>query len=61
MKQGAFERVVLRPLSKDEIDGRIDTLVQVLATADENPVPGRPCWISARELVRRMRPFLVMN
>lgn len=61
MKPGTLERAALRPLSKDEIDGRIDTLVQVLAVGDKDPVPGRPALISARELIRRMRPFLVMN
>jgi hypothetical protein len=57
---------VFRPLSKDEIDRRIDTLAQRLATSpDEERANAaascRPRWISAAELVRRVRPFIVMN
>jgi hypothetical protein len=55
-----------RPLTKEEIDRRIDTLVQRLAvTPDEERAEAtpscRPRWISAAELVRRVRPFIVMN
>jgi len=55
-----------RPLSKDEIDRRIDTLAQQLAvTPDEEREDAaascEPRWISAAELVRRVRPFIVMN
>lgn len=55
-----------RPLTKDEIDRRIDTLVQRLAVTTDEEGAGaapssRPRWISAAELVRRVRPFIVMN
>jgi hypothetical protein len=55
-----------RPLTKDEIDRRIDTLVQRLAvTPDGERADNTPCcrprWISAAELVRRMRPFIALN
>jgi hypothetical protein len=50
----------------DEIDRRIDTLTRQLA---DTPGNGRlaatseslPRWISAAELVRRVRPFIVLN
>ncbi len=56
----------IRSLSKDEIDRRIDSLItEVTASAgDEGPEEfggGHPRWISASELVRCMRPFLVLN
>jgi hypothetical protein len=59
-------RPAFRALTKDEIDRRIDTLVQRLAvTPGEVQTDAAPCcrprWISAAELVRRMRPFIVMN
>ena len=50
----------LRPLRKDEIDRRIGTLVEGLALSVES-VDGRPHWISAAELVKRMRPFIVLS
>ncbi len=56
----------IRSLSKDEIDRRIDSLItEVTASAgDEGPEEFGGCyprWISASELVQRMRPFLVLN
>ena len=64
--KACLSQPAFRPLSKDEIDRRIDTLAQQLAvTPDEeraDPAPScRPRWISAAELVRRVRPFIVMN
>ncbi len=50
----------LRPLRKDEIDRRIGTLVEGLALSVES-VDRRPHWISAAELVKRMRPFIVLS
>jgi hypothetical protein len=56
--------MVFHPLTKDEIDRRIDSLAQTLAPDDE---PGsartdlRPRWISAAELIRRVRPYIAMN
>ena len=59
---------VLRPLSRDEIDRKIEVLVAELAApADAQAdgisaeVDGTPRWISPAELVRRMRPFIVLN
>jgi hypothetical protein len=57
---------VFRPLTKYEIDQRIDALVQTLAVSPDEeqaePVADlRPRWISAAELVRRVRPFIVLN
>jgi len=59
-------RTTLRPLTKDEIDRRIDGLIQTVASAaDEDEASSgtelQPRWISAAELVRRMRPFVVLN
>jgi hypothetical protein len=57
--------VEFRPLNKDEIERRIDTLAGELAadavdrTTDNDGL--RPRWIAARDLVRRMRPFIVLN
>ncbi len=56
----------IRSLSKDEIDRRIDSLVTevTVSAGDEGPdeLGGcHPRWICASELVRRMRPFLVLN
>ena len=59
----------IRQLTKSEIDRRIELLVAEVsaAAADERCVAGlgsgafRPRWISARELVRRMRPYIVSN
>ena len=57
-----------RPLTKDEIDQRIETLVADLATSSGNEERQavlerncRPRWISAAELVHRMRSFIVLN
>jgi hypothetical protein len=55
---------VVRPLRKVEIDRRIETLVSDIAApiaARDGREELRPRWISAEELVRRMRPFLVYN
>jgi hypothetical protein len=67
MRPKALEsRQTFRPLTKDEIDRRIDTLVQQIAVepgedrTDSSP-DCQPRWISAAELVRRMRPFIGMN
>jgi hypothetical protein len=49
-----------RNLDKEEIDRQIGALAErlVAATAGHGD---RPRWISPRELVRRVRPFLVLN
>ena len=53
-----------RHLTKHEIDRRIDTLVEGLAFEAAEPIGGEcsmPRFISAADLVERMRPFIVMN
>ncbi len=64
-KARASMQLEFRTLKKDEIEQRIDTLVGELAKDAGDRTAGndviRPCWISARELVRRMRPFMVLN
>jgi len=58
-------QVELRPLNKTEIERRIDTLAGELVADAVDAQTGnegfRPRWISARDLVRRMRPFIVLN
>ena len=54
----------IRRLTKVEIDRRIDTLVEELAFESAEPIGGEssmPRWISASDLVERMRPFIVLN
>ncbi len=55
----------IRPLTKQEIDRRIELVVsEVAALRNEKREEGDlfgPRWISAAELVRRMRPFIVLN
>ena len=58
------ERV--RPLTKHEIDRRIDQMLSEFAESgdDSEREDGealRPRWIAASELVRRMRPHIVLN
>ena len=65
-KTCATRPAAIRSLTKDEIDRRIDSLItEVTASVgDEGPEEFGGCyprWISASELVRRMRPFLVLN
>lgn len=54
-----------RPLRTQEIEQRIDLLIQELALssaeAPSDTSARNPRWISAAELVRRMRPFIVLN
>lgn len=50
-----------RQLSKREIDRRIERLVSEIAASQDGEESLRPRWISAGELVRRMRPFIVDN
>lgn len=54
----------IRLLSMDEIDSRIDSLISEVTAplaAFEETASHEPRWICAGELVRRMRPFLVLN
>ena len=66
MKTCVLRPASIRPLSKGEIDQRIDSLnTEMTASAgEERPQEAGDCqprWIHASELVRRMRPFLVLN
>ena len=68
MPKRALARVEkVRILTKSEIDRRLDEVVaEILADAGrggEGPLrgPGQPLMISAAELVRKVRPFLVYN
>jgi hypothetical protein len=62
-------RHTLRPLSKQEIDRRIEGVLSEVAAphkrdADpEHPEENelRPVWVSTAEFIRRMRAFLVSN
>jgi hypothetical protein len=68
-RRDSMERVPLRRLSKHDIDRHVEFVVAEVAVGCER-APGssddagaalRPRWISAAELVRRMRRFLVYN
>lgn len=55
-----------RPLTKHEIDRRIEcAMSEVAALCDEAArIDGdlcRPRWIDAADLVARLRPFIVLN
>lgn len=67
-KGPTVQREALRPLSKVEIDRRIAWLTGDVASAlrMETVVPHgaatpRPRWVAAKDLIERMRPFLVLN
>jgi hypothetical protein len=59
----------LRPLSKQEIDRRIEGVLSEVAAPNKRASDPehreedelRPIWISTAEFVRRMRAFLVSN
>lgn len=53
-----------QPLTQQELDRRIDDVASLVFRTVETPhepAELRPRWISSAELVRRMKPFLVMN
>ena len=59
LRQASFRR-----LTKNEIDRRIDTLVEGLALDSCEPIGAEssmPRWIAASDLIDRMRPFIVLN
>jgi len=68
-RQDSSGRGALRPLSKKEIDRGIERVFTEVADVDNRNTAAdlieadvlRPKWISAAELLRRMRPFLVLN
>jgi len=59
----------LRVLTREELDERIHRVAGWIAEGTADPAQSRngsddeldPRWISAAELVRRVRPFLVYN
>ena len=55
----------IRPLTHEEIEGRIGDLGRALArspaTTVLSDVQAMPRWIASAEFVRRMRPFIVLN
>lgn len=63
------EQLAVRALTKQEIDRRIQGLIEEVAPlrerradVDIDPADAlRPCWIEPSELVRRLRRFLVYN
>ena len=60
----AVESARMEPLTKQEIDRRIDDLVAEIAAGGTDPLdgePSRPRWIAPAELVRRLQPFIVHN
>lgn len=62
----AVEHEGIRRLTKHEIDRRIEQLVSVVTELCDNGAREdgdllRPRWIAAGELVRRVRPFIVLN
>jgi len=52
-----------RRLTRNEIERRIDGVIEAIAAADQDAaeVDMSPRFISAAELVRRMRPFVSLN
>lgn len=65
VKTGCAHPLAFRPLRQHEIDQRIENLIRAVASGELDGAPtldpGRPWWIPAKELVRRMRPFMVLN
>jgi hypothetical protein len=61
------ERELLRPLTKQEIDRKVEAVVAEVTWIDsENDDPKvsdalKPRWIAPAELVRRMRRFIIYN
>ena len=62
-REGKSMPTTLHPLSRHEIERRINRLAAELARsypADGGPA-NAPRWITASELIARVRPFLVYN
>lgn len=57
----------VQPLTHEEIDRRIGDVAAHIVAAPVRDSQGtaegqlRPHWISSAELVRRLKPFMVMN
>jgi hypothetical protein len=66
-KEISVPRVRLQVLSREDIDRRIEQLASQVAcdlvgsSETSEGHRGMPRWISAKELVARVRPFLVYN
>lgn len=50
-----------RPLSKHEIDRRIEGAVSSVFEGEDGAADLAPRWIAAADLVRRVSPFLSKN
>ena len=65
MKCGVAESIGQPQLTQQELDKRIGDVASIVFENARDYFAGieplRPRWISASELVERMRPFLVMN
>jgi hypothetical protein len=63
-KAGVSRLAVFRPLDREEIEHRMDSVARALdGPSDTDITEGnlRPRSITAAELVRRVRPFIVLN
>ncbi len=64
-----LEEKALRPLTRQELDQRIQTVAGAIASPasfdHQSEISAEqawePRWISAAELVRRMQPYVVYN
>jgi hypothetical protein len=53
-----------RLLTREEIDARLERIqaaVAAASSAQPRAAAGEPVWVSPAELVRRLRPYLVLN
>lgn len=50
-----------RPVTHRELDERLQALARRLGSDEMERVTGRPQWISAADLVRRLQHLLVYN
>ena len=61
------EGELLRPLTKQEIDRKVEAVVAEVTWIDSEPGDPKvsnalkPRWIAPAELVRRMRRFIIYN
>jgi len=63
------EDVAARPLTRRELDVRMQEVIEEVTAVKENEPAGarqaaaerRPRWIEPAELVRRLEPFIALN
>ena len=63
-KAGVSRLAALRPLDREEIENRLDSVARALAGPPDSNIAEedlRPRAITAAELVRRVRPYIVLN